>query len=415
MKRFLLAEFPLQNKTIFLRVDYNVPSEAGKITDNSKIKASLPTIRYLLQNNCKIVLATHFGRPKGFSAEYSVAPLVKELQKLLPNKKIVKLEDCLGKKILETILQGKPQTIFMLENLRFYQEEENNDSFFAHSLANLADLYVNDAFGVAHRKHASVAAITEFLPAAAGLLLETEIRTLSKALNPEKPSIWIMGGAKLDKIALLQTALNKYDYILIGGALAFAFLKAKGISTGASKTDAASMEVARRVLKSKYAEKIILPVDFAVAESFSSRAKVTIVEYNQIQSHQIGLDLGPKTIALFRKYLSSAKTVIWNGPLGYIEWAKFAVSTKEIARFLGKLENAVTIAGGGETAEALIKFHLHHNLTHVSTGGGATLEFLANGKLPALDYLEENYQKFKKRVKRQQLISSVPAPVKHSY
>lgn len=398
MKRFLLTELPLKNKTIFLRVDYNVPFSENKITDNTKIKASLPTIKFLLQNNCKIVLATHFGRPKGFSKEYSVAPLVKELQKLLPTKRIVKLDDCIGKNILETTQNEKPQTIFMLENLRFYLEEEKNDSFFAHSLANLADFYVNDAFGVSHRKHASVCAITEFLPAAAGLLLETEIRSLFQALNPAKPSVWIMGGAKLDKIALLERALKKYDYVLIGGALAFAFLKAKGIPVGASKTDTASIEVARKIIQSKYSNKLILPVDFNVAESFSPRAKVSTIEYNQIQPHQVGLDLGPKTVVLFRQYLSSAKTVVWNGPLGYIEWAKFAYATKEIARFLGKLEHAVTIAGGGETAEALIKFHLHHNLTHVSTGGGAALEFLAEGDLPALQCLEENYRKFRKKI-----------------
>lgn len=398
MDRFLLTEFPVQNKTIFLRVDFNVPSSEGKITDNTKIKASLPTIKYLLQNNCKIVMATHFGRPKGFAKEFSVAPLAKELQRLMPTKKVIKLDDCIGKNVLETIKKSKPQTIFMLENLRFYPEEEQNDPFFAHSLANLAEMYVNDAFGVAHRKHASVCAITEFLPSAAGLLLETEIRSLSQALNPAKPAVWIMGGAKLDKIALLERALQKYDYILIGGALAFAFLKAQGIPVGVSKTDSASIEAARKILHDQYSHKIILPVDFAVAESFSPRAKVNIVEYNKIEPHQVGLDLGPKTIALFTKHLSSAKTVVWNGPLGYIEWAKFAVSTKEIGRFLGKLENAVTIAGGGETAEAIIKFHIHHNLTHVSTGGGAALAFLAGEELPALDCLEESYKKFRKNI-----------------
>ena len=384
MKRFLLTQLPVKNKTIFLRVDHNVPFAQGKITDNRKIKASLSTIKYLLQNNCKIVLATHFGRPKGFSSEFSVAPLAKELQKLLPGKKIIKLDDCLGKKVSEAIQNGKPQTIFMLENLRFYPEEEKNDPFFAHSLASLADLYVDDAFGVAHREHASVCAITEFLPSATGILLETEIRSLSQGLNPKKPSVWIMGGAKLDKIALLERALQRYDRILIGGALAFSFLKAKGISVGASKIDAASIETAKKILKTTSSSKIILPVDFVVAESFSPRAKTATVDYNQIQAQQIALDLGPKTVALFKQYLAPAKTVVWNGPLGYIEWAKFATSTKEIGRFLGKLENTITIAGGGETAEALIKFHLHHNLTHVSTGGGAALEFLAGEELPAL-------------------------------
>ncbi len=398
MKRFLLTELPMQNKTIFLRVDYNVPLAKGKVADNNKIKASLPTIKYLLQHNCKIILATHLGRPTGFSSEFSVTPLAKDLQLLLPKQKIIKLDDCLGKKVAQAIQSGKPQTIFMLENLRFYPEEEKNDSFFAHSLASLADLYINDAFGVAHREHASVCAITEFLPAAAGILLETEIRSLTQGLNPKKPSAWIMGGAKLDKIALLERALQKYDYILIGGALAFSFLKAKGISVGASKTDAASIETAKKILKTKHSSKIILPLDFKVAESFSARAKTTTVDYNQIQAQQIALDLGSKTIALFEQYLTPAKTVIWNGPLGYVEWATFAHATKEIGRFLGKMENAITIAGGGETAEVLIKFHLQHNLTHVSTGGGAALEFLAGAELPALISLEKNYRKFRKRI-----------------
>ena len=399
MKRFLLSELPLQNKTVFLRVDYNVPFSGHKITDNTKIKASLPTIKFLLQNNCKIILATHFGRPTGFSSEFSVASLAKELQRLLPTKKVIKLDDCLGKKIREIVQQGKPQTIFMLENLRFYPEEEQNDSFFAHSLASLADLYVNDAFGAAHRKHASVSAITQFLPSAAGFLVETEIKSLTTGLHPATPSVWIMGGAKLDKINLLERALQRYDHILIGGALAFAFLKAKGIPIGASKSDAASTDLARKILKSKQGHKIILPVDFIVAESFSSRAKTVSVDYHHIQPHQIGLDLGLKTVSLFKQYLSSAKTVVWNGPLGYVEWAKFATSTKEIARFLGTLDHTVTLVGGGETAEALTKFHLHHKLTHVSTGGGAALEFLSGEKLPAIASLEKNYTKFKRRIK----------------
>jgi len=399
MKRFLLTELPLQNKTVFLRVDYNVPFSEHKIIDNTKIKTSLPTIKYLLQNNCKIILATHFGRPKGFSSEFSVAPLVKELQKLLPNKKILKLDDCIGKKVSSAIKEGKPQTIFMLENLRFYPEEEKNDAFFAHSLASLAYVYVNDAFGVAHRKHASVCAITEYLPSTAGILLEKELHSLAQGLTPKKPSIWIMGGAKLDKITLLERALQKYDYILIGGALAFAFLKAQGIPIGASKSDAASIEVARKILKSKNAHKIILPVDFAVTETFSPRAKTAIIDYRHLQSHQIGLDLGPKTINLFKQYLASAKIVVWNGPLGYIEWAQFALATKEIARFLGKLEGAITLVGGGETAEVLTRFHLHHQLTHVSTGGGAALEYLAGEKLPALTSLEKNYTKFKRKIR----------------
>ncbi|MBI2582520.1 phosphoglycerate kinase [Candidatus Woesearchaeota archaeon] len=395
MNLFSLANFPVDGKTILVRVDFNVPIKAKKITDNAKIKATIPTIKYLLQKNCKVVLATHLGRPNGFSAEFSTKILLKELQKLLPKRKIVTLPDCIGKEIKETIQKGKAQTIFLLENLRFYKEEEQNDIFFAHSLANLAEVYVNDAFGVSHRKHASVDAVAAFLPAIPGLLLEKELQELSKGLFPEKPAVLILGGAKLNKVALVEQALRKFDYLLIGGALAFSFLKAKGISVGLSKIDPDSIVAAAKILRKPEAYKIILPLDFVAAESFSPKAKTEIVKYNQIKPNQVGLDLGPETISLFKKYLQSAKTIIWNGPLGYFEWSKFAASTKEIGRFLGQLPEAITLAGGGETAEALTKFHLHHTLTHVSTGGGAAVEYLSGEKLPAIAALERSYKKFK--------------------
>jgi len=395
MNLFSLANFPVDGKTILVRVDFNVPIKAKKITDNAKIKATIPTIKYLLHKRCKVVLATHLGRPNGFSAEFSTKILLKELQKLLPKRKIVLLPDCIGKEIKETIQKGIPQTIFLLENLRFYKEEEQNDTFFAHSLANLAEVYVNDAFGVSHRKHASVDAVAAFLPAIPGLLLEKELQELSKGLFPEKPAVLILGGAKLNKVALVEQALRKFDHLLIGGALAFSFLKAKGISVGLSKIDPDSIVAAAKILRKPEAYKIILPLDFVAAESFSPKAKTEIVKYNQIKPNQVGLDLGPETISLFKKYLQSAKTIIWNGPLGYFEWSKFAASTKEIGRFLGQLPEAITLAGGGETAEALTKFHLHHTLTHVSTGGGAAVEYLSGEKLPAIAALERSYKKFK--------------------
>ncbi len=400
VKRFSLAQLPVENKTVLLRADFNVPLKNGKVADNTKIKATLPTIKYLLHKNCKIVLATHLGRPKGFSSELSVEPLVRELQRLLPKRRIVKLDDCIGKEIKETIQKGKPQTIFVLENLRFYKEEEQNDAFFAHSLAHLADLYVNDAFGVAHRKHASVDAITEFLLSAPGLLFEKEVQELSKGLFPEKPSVLILGGAKLNKIALVERALERYNQILIGGALAFSFMKAKGMAIGTSKTDPDSITAAKKILQRLDVYKLILPLDFVVTEKFAPRAKTEIVRYNQIKPHQVGLDLGPETISLFKKYLQPAKTVVWNGPLGYFEWSKFAASTKEIGRFLGQLHEATTIAGGGETAEALIKFHLHHKLSHVSSGGGAAVAYLSGEKLPAIAALERSYKRFKGKVSK---------------
>ncbi len=403
MKRFTLENFPLENKTVFLRVDYNVPLEKEKVVDDNKIRSSLPTIRYLLQKNCKIVLATHLGNPAGkVDAKLKVNPLFSRLQELLSKEKkwniiqFIKLNDCIGKEIKAKIAESKPKTIFMLENLRFYREEETNDVFFAHSLAQLAEVYVNDAFAVSHRKHASVDAITKYLPSLPGLLLETEIQQLSLALNPKKPAIWIMGGAKLNKIDLIKQALKKADYLLIGGALAFSFLRAKGINMGLSKLDPESVKIAAKILKSEAAKKIILPVDFVAAADFSPHAQTEIVKYNHLQDQQTALDLGPETVSLFKQYLRKAHTIVWNGPLGYFEWAKFAHSTKEIGRFLGKL-TATAICGGGETVEAVRKFRLEHYFTHVSTGGGAALMFLSGQELPGITALENNYQKFKRK------------------
>ncbi len=389
--------FPLKDKTILVRVDFNVPIKNNIITNNQKIKSSLKTIKYLLNKNCKIILTTHLGRPDGkIVPNLSTKILIPELRKLLPKEKITHLSDCFGKEIKLAITKAPPKNIFLLENLRFYKEEEHNDKLFAHSLAQLADIYINDAFAVSHRAHASVEAITHYLPSLMGPTLQTEITQLSKALYPKHPSIWIIGGAKLDKIELLNQTLQKADYILIGGALAFAFLKAKNIPVGSSKTDINSINLAKKILKQNISRKIILPIDFAVATSFTPTVKPSIVKYNEIQSNQIGLDLGPETIKLFKHYLKKAHTIVWNGPLGYFEWANFATSTKEIGRFLSKL-TATTICGGGETTEAIYKFHLEHDITHVSMGGGASLEFLSGKKLPGITALEQNYKRYKKK------------------
>ena len=395
-KLFSLKQCPLAGKTVLVRVDFNVPLDNGIIKGNSRMKATLPTIEYLLEQSCTVILATHLGQPDGkVVAHLRLNPLVRELQRLLPYYKIIKLDDCIGREIKERIRKKKEREIFFLENLRFYQQEEKNNPIFAHSLASLAEIYVNDAFAVSHRNHASVDAITRFLPAFPGLLLEKEIMYLRKALHPERPSIWLMGGAKLDKVDLLQQALHKADYVLIGGALAFPFLKAKGIPVGMSKSSPQSVEIARNILPQNISRKIILPVDFVVAESFSSRAPTRIVAYNQIQNQQIALDLGPETVKLFKQYLRKGRTIVWNGPLGYFEWVKFSGATKDIGRFIGSL-TATSIVGGGETAEALRKFHLAHTIAHLSTGGGAALEFLAGKKLPGIEALERSYEKFRR-------------------
>lgn len=396
---FSLSNFHLADRTVLVRVDYNVPLKNGKVSENYKIKASLPTIKFLLANDCKIILATHLGRPEGkVVPELKVDPLAKELQSLLPKIKIFKLNDCIGKEIKEEISQGKKRQIFFLENLRFYKEEEENDPAFAHSLAELADFYINDAFGVSHRKHASVEAITHFLPSLPGLLLEKEIYHLQKVLKAERPSVWILGGAKLNKVELIQQAFKKADQILIGGALAFSFLKAKGYSIGMSKIDAGSVQIAKQLLKSSSAKKIILPLDFVVTKKLAYQTKTEIVNCKEITFDQVALDIGPKTIELFKKILSRAKTVVWNGPLGYFESAQFAAGTKEIGRFLGKIK-ALKVAGGGETSEMIYKFQLEHNFSHVSTGGGAALTFLSGKPMPGLIALEKNYLKYKHQKK----------------
>ncbi len=400
-KQFNLKTFPIAKKTVFLRVNYDIPLEQGKVVDNSRIKASLDTIKFLLQKRCKIVLGFHLGRPEGkIVSELKVDPIVKELKKLLPKERITKFDDCIGKEIKRKILIGNFQQIFVLENLRFYKEEQQNNLAFGHSLANLAEVYVNDAFGNSHRKHASMEAITHFMPSISGIQLEQELFYLNKTLKPKKPAIWIIGGAKLDKVDFIQQALKKADKILIGGALCFPFLRAKGIKVGHSKLNPRSVKIAKKILKNSQArKKIILPLDFIVTEKLAARTKTETVAYNNIKPHQIGLDIGPKTIELFKQHLIKAKTILWNGPLGYSEWAKFSQGTKKIGRFLDQV-NCTKIAGGGETAEALYNFHLSHNFTYVSTGGGAALMYLSGKPLPALVALKKNYDKLKKNVKR---------------
>ncbi len=401
MKLFTLTHFPIKDRTVLLRTDFNVPLKDGKVIDNTRIKASLETINFLLQNNCKIIIITHLGRPEGKPVpELKLNPIAEELKRLLSGRytpKVIKLNDCIGKEIKAKIAAGNGGDIFLLENLRFYKGEEENNPAFAHSLAELADIYINEAFSNSHRKHASMHSVTKFLPALPGISLEKEIAYFSRALEPKRPAVWIIGGSKLDKADFIRQALQKADYILIGGALAFSFLKAKNIPIGMSKTDKDSAEIARKLLKTDKTKKLIFPRDFVVADRFASNANAQIVLYNQIQREQIGLDLGPETIKLFKHFLRKAHTIVWNGPLGKFEWARFSTATREIGRFIGSL-TAASICGGGETAEAIYKFHLEHKLTHVSTGGGAALMFLSGKKLPGIEALEDNYKIFRKKL-----------------
>ncbi|HIJ11446.1 TPA: phosphoglycerate kinase [Candidatus Woesearchaeota archaeon] len=395
MNRFALETYPLEGKKVFLRCDFNVPVKDGRVSDDTRIRAALPTITFLLNKNCTLIIGSHRGRPKGkIVEELRMKIIVEALQSLLPKRNIIYVNDCIGEKVQLAVEKAKPGSIIILENLRFYKEEKDNDETFAHSLASLADVFVNDAFGSMHRQHASITRMTRCLPSIAGFLVEKELFYLSKAIHPAKPAIWIMGGAKLEKMHFIKHALTHATYVLIGGALLFSFLKAKRIQVGMSKIDSESVKVAKEILDSKQADKIVLPRDVQVGSSFSLHEKASSVSVNSIGTDQIGLDIGPESITLFKKYLRSAKTVIWNGPLGYYENKAFAHATKEIAKCIQSL-TATSIVGGGETADALRTLNLTHDITYISTGGGATLQFLEGKALPGMRALEESYRQFR--------------------
>ena len=397
MHYFTLRNAPLADKTVLLRVDFNVPlNEVGNITDNRRIKESLPTIRYLLAENAKMILLSHLGRPEGEIVEkWRLDKVAKELSRLLKHD-VRKVSDCIGLTVHQAVVNMRPKEIILLENLRFHVEEEKNDHNFARELASLGDYYINDAFSVSHRVHASVEAITEFIPSAAGFLLEKEIHQLSAALHPQQPLVLLLGGAKVsDKVPLIEHYLPKAEKILIGGAMAFSFLKAKKLDVGMSKMDVSSVKEAEVLLK-KAEKKIVLPIDIIVADKFSEKATAKHVLVRNIPPNAVGLDIGPETIKHFQEELKSARTVIWNGPMGVFEWEKFSHGTKELARFIAS-SGMASYAGGGETAEALAKFGLLEKFTHVSTGGGAALEFLSGKRLPGLAALERNFERFSRK------------------
>jgi 3-phosphoglycerate kinase len=408
---FTLETLALQNTTVLLRVDFNVPIENGLVQDTTKIESSLPTIQDLLARHCTIIIATHLGRPNGrIVPELQLNPISKILQKYLPDTKVLKVNDCIGKDIQKIIsavaktntqifAQGKKSkpTLILLENLRFYKEEEENDTAFAHSLASLAQTYVNNAFGVAHRKHASLHAITQFLPSATGFLFETEILNLTMALEPKRPNIWVIGGAKLDKIDLFKAALLIADKVLVGGAVCFSFLKAKGFAIGHSKVTSTSIEAAKKILLLQNSSKLVFPIDFRKSTSISNRKSILITESADIGLDEMGLDLGPKTMKLFTHHLLYAQTIFWNGPLGYVELPQFAKSTRKLIEILDK-SSAITICGGGETKKSITKSGLNPKITHISTGGGATLYFLSHKTLPTIDALKKSYILFSKKI-----------------
>jgi len=392
MAKLTVKDIDFKDKTVLMRADFNVPLDENlNITDDTRIKETLPTIKYILDNGAKrLVLMSHLGRPDGKRTDkYSLRPVAKKLAELL-NEKIDFLNDCVGENVKSEIDNGLDR-IVLLENLRFHAEEEANDPKFAQKLAALGDIFVNDAFGTAHRAHASTAGVTKFLKSAAGFLLEKEIKYLGGAVeNPKKPFIVILGGAKVsDKIGVIENLLPKCDKIVIGGGMAYTFLKAQGKSIGNSKLEKDKLDLAKSLLNKAASLKkaIVLPIDHLVVEAIDAKAKTEIAGEN-IPEGKIAVDIGPKTIALFIDQLRDAKTVVWNGPVGIFEMEPFSKGTEEIAKFLSTLK-ATTIIGGGDTAAAVVKFKLQNKMAHISTGGGASLEFLEGKTLPGIAALTD--------------------------
>lgn len=375
-------------KKVLVRCDFNVPLEDGKITDDRRITEALPTIRLLLEKGAAVILCSHLGRPKGVTPEFTLAPVAKRLSELL-RQEVRLLPDCIGPEVEAACAALVPGQAVLLENVRYHPEEEANDPGFAAKLAALADLYVNDAFGTAHRAHASTEGVAHILPGVAGFLIEKEIEFLGRAVeNPKRPFVAILGGAKVkDKIAVIESLLPKVDQLLIGGGMAFTFLKAKDYEIGKSLLDETNLEFARKVVQ-EHSDKVILPTDVVCAYEVSENAATVTVAANAIPADQLGLDIGPATIHSFRNEIVGAGTVIWNGPMGVFEMEPFEAGTREVARALAD-SAATTIVGGGDSAAAIDQFGFADKVSHVSTGGGASLEFLEGKVLPGIAALQD--------------------------
>ena len=389
-----LNSFDLKNKRVLIRVDYNVPIEDGVVKDAYRIQCSIPTIKECLESGASVVLMSHLGRPKGKTNEdYSLISVGEVLSDFLEIP-IKFSDDCISEDSINVTIGLHPGEVHLLENLRFHSGEEENDIEFSRLLSKHGQIYINDAFGTSHRSHASNVGVTDnFTHKGMGLLMNKEIRYLqNKFKNPKEPLFLLLGGAKIsDKIDLIDKFLIDADTILIGGGMTFTFLKAMGIDIGKSIIDEQMISVANRVIKKARQNrvKLVLPVDFVVADSIDKPSKIEISSFDSVPSNMMGLDIGPETIKLFSKKLSRAGTILWNGPVGVFEKKDFENGTKEIANFLSELkdENIITIVGGGDSASAIRKFSNIENITHVSTGGGASLELLSGKNLPAIEAL----------------------------
>jgi len=393
MAKLSIRDVELRGKRVFLRADFNVPIEGGEVVEAWRIEATLPTIRYALERGARVILASHLGRPKGKrDPKYSLHPVARKLSELL-GQQVPLAPDCVGAEVKALVDRMSDGQVLLLENLRFHPEEERNDPEFARQLAQLADVYVNDAFGAAHRAHASTEGITRFVPvAAAGLLMERELEYLGRLLtHPERPFVVVLGGAKVsDKILVIENLLSRADAVLVGGAMAYTFLRARGEDVGASRVEGDQLELARKLMTEAEARRvaILLPVDHVVLERVEGGTQTRVVRTEEFPERASGMDIGPETIQLFSARIAGARTVFWNGPLGVFEQPPFDRGTVAIAQAVAQC-SGVTIVGGGDSLAAIRHAGVADRITHLSTGGGATLEFLAGIELPGVKALPE--------------------------
>ncbi|WP_342381241.1 phosphoglycerate kinase [Myxococcus stipitatus] len=389
-----IDELQLTGKRTFIRVDFNVPLEGRRVTDDTRIREALPTIRRALELGGKVILASHLGRPKGADPKLSLEPVAQRLAELLgPKHEVILADDCIGDGVKKQVKELKEGQVVVLENLRFHKEEEANDETFSRELAALADVYVNDAFGTAHRAHASTAGMVPYVKEkAAGLLMKKEIEYLGGVLKtPEKPFVAILGGSKVsDKIKVIESLLPKVDALLVGGAMAYTFLKAQGVEVGKSRVEEDKLSLATRLMDAAHRLKtpIVLPVDHIVGTEPTEKSPAQETPDNAVPADMMGLDIGPKTRALFTQHIRDARTVVWNGPMGLFEVAKFAEGTRSVATAMANNKEAITVIGGGDSAAAVEQMGMADQLSHVSTGGGASLEFLEGRELPGIKALE---------------------------
>lgn len=392
LDKLVVSDLDMAGRRVLVRVDFNVPLRDGKVTDDSRIRAALPTIEYLRRQGARVILMSHLGRPKGQVVEQlRMGPVADRLGRLLDTD-VTALGACVGRDVEAAVARLEDGDVLLLENVRFYAGEEQNDGEFAEQLASLADFFVNDAFGTAHRAHASTVGVARLLPAAAGFLIQRELEFMGRLLEePEKPFLALLGGAKVaDKIGVIRNLMPKVDAIAIGGGMAYTFLRAKGYEVGTSLVDADRIDLARQLMHEAEQNrvKLLLPVDVVVAEKFAADAARQVVDADSIPAGWMGLDIGPRTRKQFVRAVQKARTVVWNGPMGVFEWPPFAEGTEDVARALAK-SDATSIIGGGDSAAAIVQMGLSEHISHVSTGGGASLEFLEGKQLPGIAALQD--------------------------